>query len=154
MDATSDEYEENSFLMSQLSSFALPEFSVRLETTRPAFAVRLELSEDLKQKISIKKQIQTGIKDFLENEFNAAVAEKGADYTAEFYIESENLTSDYSGQYFVKLSLSGEGVNSKDGSEIFSFTLPPVKGGGTSESVALQKAVENLMKELAKVEID
>lgn len=149
-----NDYEENSFLMSQLSSFALPEFSVRLETTRPAFAVRLELSEDLKQKISIKKQIQTGIKDFLENEFNAAVAENGADYTAEFYIESENLTSDYSGQYFVKLSLSGEGVNSKDGSEIFSFTLPPVKGGGTSESVALQKAVENLMKELAKVEID
>ena len=90
----------------------------------------------------------------MEEEFNAAVAENGADYTAEFYIESENLTSDYSGQYFVKLSLSGEGVNSKDGSEIFSFTLPPVKGGGTSESVALQKAVENLLKELAKVEID
>ena len=149
-----NDYEENSFLMSQLSSFALPEFSVRLETTRPAFAVRLELSEDLKQKISIKKQIQTGIKHFLEEEFNAAVAENGADYTAEFYIESENLTSDYSGQYFVKLSLSGEGVNSKDGSEIFSFTLPPVKGGGTSESVALQKAVENLLKELAKVEIN
>ena len=146
--------EENNFLMSQLSSFALPKFSVSVEYYRPTFTVRLELSEHLKQKISIKKQIMSGIKQLLEKELNVAVAENEADYIAEFYVESETLTSDYSGQHFIKLSLSGEGVNSKDGSEIFSCTLPPVKGGGTSESVAVQKAVENLLKELAKVEID
>lgn len=146
--------EENNFLMSQLSSFALPKFSVSVEYYRPTFAVRLELSEDLKKKISIKKQIMSGIKQLLEKELNVAVAENEADYVAEFYVESENITSDYSGSYFVKLSMAGEGRNSKDGSEIFSFTLPPIKGGGIDSSTAIQKAVENLLKELAKVKID
>lgn len=146
--------EENNFLMSQLSSFALPKFSVSVEYYRPTFAVRLELSEDLKKKISIKKQIMSGIKQLLEKELNVAVAENEADYVAEFYVESENITSDYSGSYFVKLSMAGEGRNSKDGSEIFSFTLPPIKGGGIDSSTAIQKAVENLLKELSKVKID
>lgn len=145
--------EENSFLISQLSSFALPEFSVRLEIVCPTFAVRLELSDDLKQKVSVKKQITTGIKQLLENELNAVVTENGADYTAEFYIDSETSVSDYSGQYFVRISLSGEG-KAKDGSEIFSFSLPQVKGGGTDTSRAMQKAVENLLKELSSTKIE
>lgn len=145
--------DENSFLISQLSSFAVPEFSVRLEVVRPTFAVRLELSDDLKQKVSIRRQIFNGIKQLLENELNAAITENGADYIAEFYIDSEVSTSDYSNQYFVRLSLSGEGKNPKDGSELFSFTLPQIKGGGTDKSLAVQKAVENLLKELSNTKL-
>lgn len=138
--------EETSFLISSLSSLTLPEYKVNLELTAPSICLRMKLSAS-EEDLVAEKRLSAGIKQVFEKKIGAMFTNStsSADHLLSFDFDIQTTVSPISGQYFTKLTVTGTLVAAETGKELFSVSLPVVKGGSVDGPRSFQKAVDKFL---------